>query len=183
MKSAWEQFYHIFWSLWGEVIWKNLPYWNLKSLWTLLTHWLPMTSILFEIVKICSSLSKCNYLRNKKVFLIFFLHLWNLHQIWNIFQKEMIVIANVFSRLQTLKDLVKRLSKDRRFRTSFGNQHVKWFQTLVRSAWEDFYHIFWSLLEKMNLKISRLLNFEILVVFVNTLTANETYPLGHSGNL
>ena len=150
---------------------------------TLLTHWLLMTSIMFEIVKTCNSLFKCNYPRNKKLFLIFFLHLWNLHQIFNIFQKEMIVIANVFLRLQTVKDLVKSLYKDRRFRTSFGNQHVKWFQTLVKSAWEHFYHIFWSLLEKMNFKISRLLNFEILVVFVSTLTANENYPFGHSGDL
>ena len=150
---------------------------------TLLTHWLLMTSIMFEIVKTCNSLFKCNYPRNKKLFLIFFLHLWNLHQIFNIFQKEMIVIANVFLRLQTVKDLVKSLYKDRRFRTSFGNQHVKWFQTLVKSAWEHFYHIFWSLLEKMNFKISRLLNFEILVVFVRTLTADETYPFGHSANL
>ena len=110
-------------------------------------------------------------------------NLWNLHQILNIFEKKVIVRANVFLRLQTVKDLVITLSKDSRFRTSFGSQHVKWFQTLGKSAWEHFYHIFWSLWEKMTLKISRFLNFEFLLVFVNTLTADENYPFGHSGDL
>ena len=37
----------------------------------------------------------------------------------------MINIANVFPRLRTVKELVKPLSKNRRFRTSFGSQHGK----------------------------------------------------------
>ena len=74
--------------------------WNLRCV---LTHWLRMTSILFGIVTICSSLFKCSFLKNEKLFLNFLFHLWNLHQILNIFEKKIIVIANVFPRLQTVK--------------------------------------------------------------------------------
>ena len=95
----------------------------------------------------------------------------------------MIVIANVFSRLQTVKDLVEPLSKVRRFRTSIGSQDVKWSQTFVKSAWVHFYHIFWLLLGKMTWKICPLWNLEILMVFVNPLTADDNYPFGDSGDL
>ena len=89
----------------------------------------------------------------------------------------MIVIANVFSKLQTVKDFVKQLSGRRRFRTSFDSQHVNGCQTLMKSAWEPFYCIFWSLRGKMTWKISPLLNFEILGLFVNTLTADDKYSV------
>ena len=95
----------------------------------------------------------------------------------------MIVIANVFPRLKTVKDLVRPLSKKRRFWTFFGNQHVKGSQTLVNSAWDICYHIFWSLWGNMIRKISPLLNFEILGTFNNRLTANENNPFGDSGDL
>ena len=70
-----------------------------------------MTSILFGIVKICSSILKCNYLKNKKDFLNFMFHWWNLHQILNIFQKKMIVIAYLFSKLKTVKTWVDQSVK------------------------------------------------------------------------
>ena len=69
----------------------------------LLTHWLPMPSILFGIVRIWSSLFKCIYLENRKYFLNFLFHLWNLYQILSILKKELIMIANVFPKLRTLK--------------------------------------------------------------------------------
>ena len=46
----------------------------------------------------------------------------------------MIVIANVFQILETVKDLVRPLSKKRRFRTSFESQHVKVSETLGKPA-------------------------------------------------
>ena len=82
---------------------KYLRYWNLKSLGSLLTHWLPVTSILFRIVRVFSSLLKCNYLKNEKNFLKFLFRFWNLPEILIIFQKRMIVRANVFPTLQTVK--------------------------------------------------------------------------------
>ena len=53
----------------------------------------------------------------------------------------------------------------------------------MKSAWEHFYQIFWSLSTEMTSKISPLLNFEVLDVFVNTLTDDENYPFGDSGDL
>ena len=49
-------------------------------------------------------------------------------------KKKKIVRANVFPKLQTVKDLVRPLSKKRRFRTSFNSQHVRGSQTFVKSA-------------------------------------------------
>ena len=135
----------------SEVKWhgKYLPYWTLKFYGCLLTHWLPMRSIPLGILGICSSLFKCNYLKNGKHFLNFLFHLWNLYQLANIFKKQMIVIANVFPKLQTVKYLVKPLSRKHRFRTSFNSQRVSGCQTLVKSAWEHFYHTSWSLWVEM----------------------------------
>ena len=95
----------------------------------------------------------------------------------------MIVIANLFPRLLTLKDLVTPLSNKRYFRTSFGSEHVKVSQTLVRSAWVHFYHTFWSLCRKMIWEISPLSKFEILAVFLNTWTADDKYPVQDCENL
>ena len=122
--------------------WKYLPYRNLKSCLCLLTRWLPMTSIVFGIVRIWSFLFKCYYLKNEKHFLHFLFHLWYLHQILNIFEEKMIMIGHVFPTLLNVKDLLRAASEKTRFRTSLGSQHVKVSQTLVKSVWEIFYHIF-----------------------------------------
>ena len=53
----------------------------------------------------------------------------------------MFVIANVFPKLQTVNDLVKPLSRKRSFRKSFGSQHVKGSQILVKSAGEINHHM------------------------------------------
>ena len=102
VKSSWERFYHIFSSLWGEIIWKISPWLKFEIMGFLLTHGLPITSILFQIVRNCRSLFKSSYLENKKHFLGFLFHLWNLHQILNIFKKKKIAIANVFPKLTTV---------------------------------------------------------------------------------
>ena len=102
LKSSWEHFYHIFSSLWGERIWKMSPWLKFEIIGFLITHGLPITSILFRIVRICHSLFKSSYLKNKKHFLGFLFHLCNLHQILNIFKKKKILIANIFPKLATV---------------------------------------------------------------------------------
>ena len=128
-----------------------------------------------------SLLFKCNSLKNEKLFHNSLVHLWNVHQILNIFKKKMIVIANASLKFQNVKDLFKPLSRKRHFRASFDSQRVNGCQTVVKSAWEHFYHIFWWLSEKMLWKISPILNFEILGAFVKTLPAMRTIPLGILG--
>ena len=50
------------------------------------------------------------------------------------FEKEMIFIATLFRKLQTVKDLVRPLSKKHGFRKPFDSQPVKGYQTLVKST-------------------------------------------------
>ena len=50
------------------------------------------------------------------------------------FQQKKRDIATVFPKLETVKDLVRPLSKKYRFRTFLDSQHVKGSQTLVNSA-------------------------------------------------
>ena len=148
----------------------------------LLRHWLPMTSTLFGIVRISHSLFKGNYIRYEKLFLFF----WSIYGIFMRFQtfskKKKIVIANVFRKLQTVKGLVGAFSKKAHFRSSFQSQYVKWSQTVLKLAWGQFHQIFLSLWEKIIWKISPLLKFEILGVFVNTLTVDDKYPVRDCGN-
>ena len=81
---------------------KHLPDWSLESQGCLLTHGVPITSIVFRIVWIYRSLFKSSYLKNQEHFLSFLFHLRNLHQILNIFQKKKIFIANIFAKLATV---------------------------------------------------------------------------------
>ena len=144
---------------------------------------MPTTSILFQIVRIWCCLFKSSSLKNKKDSISFLFHLWILHQILNIFKKKKILIANVFPNLTTVEGLVPPLTIQRRLKTSFDSQHVKRFQTLVKSSWEHFYHIFWSLWRQMDWKYSPWLKFEIIGLIVNTWSANYKYPFPDCENL
>ena len=147
----------------------------------MLTHGLPITSILFWIVRICRSLFKSSSLKNKKHFHRFLFHF--LPQISNIFEKKKNLIGNVFPKLATVQVLVTPLTIQRRLKTSFDSQHVKRFQTLVKSSWERFYHIFSSLWGEIIWKISPWLKFGIIGLFVNTWTADYQYPVKDCENL
>ena len=97
VKSTWEHLYHIFLSLWGEIIWKISP------------------SVKFEILEVpWSSSFKDHYLKNKKLFPSFFFDFLKFQPILKVLKKSMIDIANVLPILQTVKDLVRPLSKKRR---------------------------------------------------------------------
>ena len=142
-----------------------------------------MPSILFNIVKICNSQLKCNYLENEKLFLEFFFHFWNVHQILNFLKEKMIVIANVFPKLQTVKNLFRILSKRGPFRACFDSQHVKPSQRLAKSPWERLDNPFTSFSGKLISKMSPLVLGEILGVFLNTLTDDAKHPVQDCENL
>ena len=52
---------------------------------------------------------------------------------FKLLEKKIIVIAYVFPKLQTVKNLSRPLSKKRCFRTPFDSQHVKASQILAKS--------------------------------------------------
>ena len=111
-----------------------------------------MASILLKVVRIFNSQLKCNYLKNKKLFLIFVFDFWILDQILNILKEKVIVIANVFPKLQTVRIFVRKRSQEHRFRTGFGSQHVKVSELLAKSSWECFDHIFFIILSEVDLE-------------------------------
>ena len=118
-----------------------------------------------------------------KKFLQFLFCFWNLHQILKILKEKMTVIANVFPKLQTVKDLVRPCSKKCRFRTPFDSQYVKASLERVKSASKNFYHIFSPVCEKLICKISPLVICEIIVWFRKTFTTNEKYLVRDCENL
>ena len=66
-----------------------------------------MSSILLITEAVYCSIFRCLYHRNSKQFLHFILSFTNLDTIFNIFKKEMSLIADVFLNLQTSKNGVR----------------------------------------------------------------------------
>ena len=75
------------------------------------------------------------------------------------------------------------MSKTALFRGPFDKQHGKRAQALLKSASQHHYHIHRSLLNKLSLKKSLLLTCKILGLLVNTLAADEKYPVLNRDNL
>ena len=80
--------------------------------------------------------------QKQKSFSNFLFHFWNLHQILHILKNGMIVVANVFPNLETVKVLLRPLSKNRHLRTHFDSQHVKVSKILAKSPREGFFMFF-----------------------------------------
>ena len=139
VKSAWEQIYQVFPSFLGKLIWKMSPL-VIGEILGVSVNTLTGDGK-YPVQVSCSiyhSQFKCNYIKNENYVLNFLFHFWNLHQIlnflshfWNlhqilkVFKEKIIVIADVFSKLQTVKNLVRTLSKRRRLRARFDSQDVK----------------------------------------------------------
>ena len=100
-----------------------------------------MTSFLFLTETIQRNQFGRNYLKNKKLFLNFFLDFRNRHEILNICDKKMTFIADLFAKLRTPKNVVRYMSKKSRFEGPFDWQHGKRVQTLLRSESQHHYHI------------------------------------------
>ena len=95
----------------------------------------------------------------------------------------MTLIAEVFPKLRTPKNMVTSMSKKSRFKGSFGKQHGKRAQTLLKFAWQHLYHIYWSLWRQLTCKKSLLVTCKISRLFPNTLSADRKYSLLNRDNL
>ena len=95
----------------------------------------------------------------------------------------MILIAEVFPKLRTPKNMVTSMPKKSRFKGSFGKQHGKRAQTLLKFSWQSLYHIYWSLWTQLTCKKSLLVICKISRLFPNTLSTDGKYPLFNRGNL
>ena len=121
---------------------KCLPYQSVKSWGCFLTHWVPRASILLKISRICHSQFKCNYLKSKKLFRKILFHLWNVHQISNILRQKMMVIANVFPKLQTVKNFDRDPLKSAVWEHTLTVNTWKCPKFFQNVQWEHFYQIF-----------------------------------------
>ena len=79
-------------------------------------------------------------LSNKwKIFSEIFLLLLKSISIFKHFEKQkMTLIGYIFSKRQTVKNVVRQMSKKPPFRTPFSSKHVNGTQTLVKSASQHF---------------------------------------------
>ena len=95
----------------------------------------------------------------------------------------MTLIANVFPKLRTLKDLVRYISKMYHLRVPLDKENGKRAQTLLKSERRHVYHVYWSLWRMLSLIKSVLVICKVLRLFLNTLTADEKYSLANWVNL
>ena len=75
------------------------------------------------------------------------------------------------------------MSKKSRLREPFNKQHGKRSESLLKSASEHLYYIHWSMPSQLSLKKSILLTCKILGLLLNTLVADEKYPVLNRENL
>ena len=96
----------------------------------------------------------------------------------------MTLIAQVFPRLPTPKNMVTvtLICKKSGFKVSFGTQHGKRTQTLLKLAWQHLYHIYWSLWRPIGSTKSVLVTCKILRLFPKTLSADDKYSLLNTDN-
>ena len=95
----------------------------------------------------------------------------------------MTLIADVFPKLRTQKNLVRSMPKKSRFKGSFRKQHGKRVQTLLKCQWELLYHIYWTLLRKLSDKKSLLVTWKFSRLFPKRLSADGKYCLLNRDNL
>ena len=124
-----------------------------------------------------------HYLKNKTFFLQFLLLFSNLHQIYNLSRKKVSLLVSVFPKLLTQKEVVTWMAKTSRSRTPFRYERVHEFQTLSKPARNHHYPIVPWIWDKLSWKKFRLVKFEILELFVNTLTTDDKYSSRNIQNL
>ena len=178
-----ERFLYVFSSFSGKLIWKISP---LVLGEILAESFNTLTADGKNFLQDCENLPvpiQMQLSKNQNLFLNILSHFLNLYQILNILKQTMIPTVIVFQKLQTVKNLLRLLSKKRRFRTRFDSQHVKVFQILAKSQWEQFYDVFSSFSGKLIWKTSPLVLGKILEGFVNILIADNKYPVQDCENL
>ena len=95
----------------------------------------------------------------------------------------MTLIAEVFPKLRTPKNMVRSISKRSRFEGSFGKQHGKRAKTLLKFERQHIYHIYWSLWRQLTCKKSLLVTCKISKLSPNKLSADGKYSLLKRENL
>ena len=69
-----------------------------------------------------------------------------------IFKTKISLVAKIFCKLLTPRDVVFRIPESFSFRTPFGNERVHESQTLTNSSWLHFYPNFPLIRDKIDLE-------------------------------
>ena len=84
----------------------------------------------------------------------------------------MTLIADVFPKLRTPKNMVRSIPKKSHFRGSVEKQHIKCFKLLLKFEGQLLYHIHWSPRRQLSSKKSLLLICKFSKPFPNTRSAD-----------
>ena len=91
-----------------------------------------MTSIPLLVETIECTQFRCIYLKNEKIFSQFFSAFFESALNFEHFQKKMTLIAYVFPKLPTTKNVLRQMSKSSRFREPVDWRHGKWAEALIQ---------------------------------------------------
>ena len=138
-------------------------------------RWLVITCIFGIIDGNFHNTVKPHYLRKEKHFFESLLHFWNLHKMLHILRKKASFIREIVTKSLTPKNVVSWMPERSCFRKFYSSQSVHRSQTLLKSAWQDFYHYFPLIQDKLGQKTCLFVRCEILNLFCNTLTADDMY--------
>ena len=97
------------------------------------------------------------------------------------FWKKMTLIADVFPKLRTCKNMVRSMPKKSPLIGSIVKQHGKHAKTLFKFERQHLYHSYWSLWRQLTCTVSLLVICKISRLFPNTLNANGKYSLLNRG--
>ena len=122
-------------------------------------------------------------LKLKNFFWIFFRIFEISFKFWTFSKKSLTLIPEVFPKLGGPKNMVTWMSKKSCFKGSFGKEHGKREQTLLKFPWQHLYHIYWSLWMLLTCKKSLLVTCKISMLFPNTLSADGKYCIFNRDNL
>ena len=183
-KLPWQQLYHIYWSLWMELTCKKrlLVIWKISRLFpnTLSSdgkYFVFTRDNLTQPIQMQLSRKQKTFSHFFSAYLKFILNFEHFQR------KKMSLIADVFLKLRTQKNLVRSISKNSGLKGSFRKQHGKRAQTLLKFAWQhlyDNYSLVWS---QLSYKKSLLVICKISRLFPNPLSAEGKYSLLNRDNL
>ena len=95
----------------------------------------------------------------------------------NNWKKKMTLIAEVFPKLRTPKNMVRSISKRSSFKGSLGKQHGKLAKTLLKFERQHIHHIDWSLCRMLTCKKPLLVTCKMSKLFPEQVSADGKYSL------
>ena len=183
LKSASYHLYHIYWVLGSQLNWKN----SLLLTWRIL-RLVANTMAADEKYRIVNRDNftipiQMQLSQKQKTFSQFFAVFLKFRLNFEYFETKYAPLRFCVSQITASENVVRKMSKNPRFRRPFDNQHGKRSQALFKSVSHHLYHIHWSLLSNLSWKKFVFLTCQILGYLVNTLATDEKYPVLNRDNL